>query len=471
MRSIGARLSLWYAAAATTTLAILFIAGYYLLETYLIHGLDLLNQSEFNQIKARLGPDYRLLSPAVIDQRIRETTEYASVLFYIDIHGRDTGTIFYSTNLHGKSIPDVKGERKYDLDWGSIGLLRVGEFLLSPYDVMIATSETQVQDVMEGYAEVGAGLLAIMLVMSVVIGLGLSRLALRPVRLIRETASRIGSDNLSERIAVPQVHDEISELALLLNAMFDRLEDSFKHVRRFAADASHELKTPLSLVRLHAEKLLASGALDCENEEELLTILEEVTRLNATIDELLFLSRIEARSITLELAPHDPTALLATFSIDAQVLTEARGLRFSASHAGQGKAIYEPRWLRRVLLNLLSNAVNASPPGGQIRLRSTLDGSRWRVSLEDEGTGVPLAERERIFDRFMRLKSSAAASQEGSGLGLAICRGIIGLHDGRIFAEAGSDGRGLRVVFEIPAEPAAAHAPLSLNAPATTASA
>jgi signal transduction histidine kinase len=118
-----------------------------------------------------------------------------------------------------------------------------------------------------------------------------------------------------------------------------------------------------------------------------------------------------------------------------------------------------------------SNAVNASPPGGQIRLRSTLEGSLWRVSLEDEGTGVPLAERERIFDRFMRLKSSAAANQEGSGLGLAICRGIIGLHDGRIFAEAGTDGRGLRVVFEIPAEPAAAHAPLSLNAPATTVSA
>jgi two-component system heavy metal sensor histidine kinase CusS len=471
MRSIGARLSLWYSAAATATLAILFVAGYYLLKSYLIHGLDLLNQSEFNEIKAHLGPDYRDLSPAVIEKRIRETTEYASVLFYIDIHGRDTGTIFYSSNLHGKSVPDIKGKRKYDVDWGSVGVLRVGEFLLPPYDVIIATPATQVEGVMEGYAEVGAGLLAIMLVVSVVIGLGLSRLALRPVRLIRETASRIGSDNLSERIAVPQVHDEISELALLLNAMFDRLEDSFKHVRRFAADASHELKTPLSLVRLHAEKLLASGALDDENEEELLTILEEVTRLNATIDELLFLSRAEARSITLELSSHDPTALLTTFSIDAQVLTEARGLRFSSVHEGQGKAICEPRWLRRVLLNLLSNAVNASPPGGQIRLRSVLDGSLWRVSLEDEGSGVPAAERERIFDRFMRLRSGADADHEGSGLGLAICRGIIGLHHGRIFAAAGTGDRGLCVVFEIPAESVTPHAPLSSNATTTTVSA
>src|SRR5579862_9381831 len=98
MRSISARLSLWYAAAATVTLASLFVVGYYLLRGYLIHGLDLLNQSEFEQIKAHLGPDYRTLSAAVIDQRIRETTEYASVLFYIDIHGSQTGTIFYSSN-------------------------------------------------------------------------------------------------------------------------------------------------------------------------------------------------------------------------------------------------------------------------------------------------------------------------------------------------------------------------------------
>ena len=470
MQSIGARLALWYAAAATATLAILFVAGYYLLESYLIHGLDLLNQAEFNEIKAHLGPDYRVLSPAVIDRRIRDTTEYASVLFYIDIHGRDTGTIFFSTNLQGKSIPDIKGKRKYDIKWEDFGLLRVGEFILPPYDVIIATPATQVDGVMEGYAAVCAGLLAGMLGISVVIGFGLSRLALRPVRLIRETASRIGSDNLNERIPVSQVRDEISELALLLNAMFDRLEASFKHVRRFAADASHELKTPLSLVRLHAEKLLASGALPSDSEEAILTVLEEVTRLSATIDELLFLSRAEARSITLELAPHDPAALLTNFSVDAQVLAEHRGLAFSCRHEGSGEAVYEPRWLRRVLLNLLSNAVNASPPGGHIRLQSQLTDEVWRVCLEDEGTGVPASEREHIFERFVRLRSQANSDHEGSGLGLAICRGIIELHHGRIYAEAGICGRGLRVIFEIPAKTGVPRASFSSNAPVSTAS-
>jgi signal transduction histidine kinase len=458
VKSIGARLALWYAAASTATLACLFVVGYYLLRGYLIHGLDLLNQSEFEQIKARLGPDYSSLSSALIDQRIRETTEYASVLFYIDIHSRNTGTIFYSSNLKGRSVPDVKGAHRYDVDW-DVGPLRVGEFIMTPYDVIIATPAAQVEGVMEGYAEVCAALLVLMLVMSTAIGLGLSRLALRPVRLIRATANRIGSENLSERIAVPAVNDEISDLARLLNAMFDRIEASFKNVRRFATDASHELKTPLSLVRLHAEKLLAAGTLSHENEEGIQTLLEELMRVNGTIDELLFLSRAESRSITLELSPHDPVGLLANFNVDAQVLAEHHGVRFSYTHQGSGLALCESRWLRRVLLNLLSNAINASPARGEIRLRSLLSGDLWRVEIEDEGCGVPSCELEHIFDRFVRLKSAPQPKLAGSGLGLAICRGIIELHHGRILAEIGSGARGLRVVFEVPAQSPGLRAP------------
>lgn len=464
MKSIGARLALWYAAASTVTLACLFVVGYYLLRGYLIHGLDLLNQSEYQELGARLGADVSALNSAQIEQRIRDTTDAAAVLFYIDIHRHGTGTIFYSSNLNGRALPDVKGAHRYDVSWDH-GPLRVAEFILPPYDVTIATPATHVGEVMEGYAEVAAALLALMLAVSIAIGLALSRLALRPVRLIRATASRIGSENLSERIPVPDVKDEIADLARLLNAMFDRLEASFKNVRRFAADASHELKTPLSLVRLHAEKLLSSATLGHEGEEGVQTLLEELLRVNGTIDDLLFLSRAESRSIVLQLAAHDAAALLANFNIDAQVLAEHHGVRFSYSHAGDGAPICEPRRIRRVLLNLLTNAINASPAGGHIRLRSSAGNALWRVELEDEGPGVPDAEREHIFDRFVRLKSAADPKLEGTGLGLAICRGIIELHDGRISAEAGSAGRGLKVVFEVPAEMVARASPVRSDAP------
>jgi signal transduction histidine kinase len=450
MRSISTRLAAWYALAATVTLACLFVVGYQLLESYLIHGLDLLNTSEFEQLRARLGPDYRTLSLDVVNQRIRTTTEYASVLFYFDVNIPNRGTVFYSSNLHGRAIPDVPKQHRYDASIPGIGPLRVAEFILPPFDVTIATSSAQVLKVMDGYVEVCAGLLCAMLAVSIVIGFGLSRLALRPVRLIRETANRIGSDNLSERIPVSGVRDEISELARLLNQMFDRLESSFKQVRRFAAEASHELKTPLSLIRLQAEKLLVTGNLSPAHEDAVQMQLEELARLNRIIEELLFLSRAEARAITLQLKPQDPSRFLHTFAQDAKVLAEHHGRSFVLTLEGEGLVAFEAQRIRQVLLNLLANALDASPPEGVITLRSVFAAGVWQVSVEDQGPGVPPSERERIFERFVRL-GDRGSDDRGSGLGLAICRSIIKLHHGRIWAEAAATGQGLKMLFEIPA--------------------
>ena len=450
MRSISTRLAAWYALAATLTLACLFVVGYQLLESYLIHGLDLLNTAEFEQIRARLGSDYRTLSLEVVNERIRTTTEYASVLFYFDVNIPKHSTVFYSANLHGRPIPDVPKKHRYDASIPGIGPLRVAEFILPPFDVTIATSSAQVLKVMDGYVEVCAGLLAAMLLVSTVIGFGLSRLALRPVRLIRETANRIRSDNLSERIPVSGVRDEISELARLLNQMFDRLESSFKQVRRFAAEASHELKTPLSLIRLQAEKLLVAGNLSPADEESVQTQLEELARLNQIIEELLFLSRAEARAITLQLKPQDPSRFLHTFAQDARVLAEHHGRGFVLVREGEGLVAFEAQRIRQVLLNLLANAVEASPREGVITLRSTFGSGVWRVSVEDQGRGVAPNERDRIFERFVRL-GNRGSDERGSGLGLAICRGIIGLHHGRIWADAAAGDQGLKVTFEIPA--------------------
>jgi signal transduction histidine kinase len=454
VRSIGARLALWYAAAATATLVCLFVAGYYLLKINLVHGLDQLNRAEFAQISAHLGSDYASLNDRVIDARIRETTDYASVLFFItvdDPHG-PVRPIFYSTNLRGLAIPDVPGQRVFNAVLSGVGELRVGEFILGPFDVTIVTPLDNVREAMRYYSQTCLWLLAVMLAVSVAIGFGLSRLALRPVRLIRETARRISSDNLSERIPVANVRDEIAELALLLNLMFDRLEISFQQIRRFTAEASHELKTPISLIRLQAEKLLVHGNLDADNEESVHVQLEEVSRLSHIIEELLFLSRAESFEIKLNLTPQDPEAILTSFSLDARVLAEHRGLQFVCSHEGRGSVSAEPRWLRRVLLNLLTNALNASPHASRVTLTSFIRDGHWRVQLVDQGPGVPSEYRERIFERFFRLPPASAAAEEGSGLGLAICRSIISLHGGTIWAEASPDCSGLQIIFDIPAQ-------------------
>ena len=221
-------------------------------------------------------------------------------------------------------------------------------------------------------------------------------------------------------------------------------------VRHMSVAVPHRMKTPLSLVRLQAEKLLVEGGLTPVQEEAVQMQLEEIVRLNKIIEELLFLSRAEAQAVRLDFRREDPRAFLRSFEQDARALTEHRGMVFSAAIEGGGKVDFDPKWLRQVLLNLLQNALNVSPPGGQISLVSVFTVAAWRVAIEDQGPGVPPAQRDRIFERFVRLEAGGDREAKGSGLGLAISRSIIGLHRGTIRAEAGAAGVGLRVIFELP---------------------
>jgi two-component system heavy metal sensor histidine kinase CusS len=457
MRSIGARLTFWYALSAAVTLAIFFFAGYQLLGNRLTHGLDELNAAEFRQLKAHLGSDYKSLDSKEMDRRIRETSESGSVLFYISIQDPKSDVQFHSHNLGDREIPDIKGKRAYDTTIPQIGEVRADEFLLPPFDVTIATSTRSVRAGMREQARISAALVAIMLLASWGIGSLLSRMLLRPMRAIRETAVRIGSDNLSERIPVGGVKDELSDLARLLNDTFDRLESAFDQIRRFSQEASHELKTPLSLIRLHAEQMLTDGDLAPAHAEAVVVQIEELARLNQIIDEMLFLSRAEAKAIAFDLRPHDPEPFLEAFAQDAQALCEHHGLGFSWRHTGSGRALFEEKWIRQVLLNVLANAINVSPRGSRIALVSTIDETLWRVSLEDQGPGLTAEQRERIFERFVRINPSGGADR-GSGLGLTICRSIIEQHGGRIFADPSRGPQGLTVTFEAPSAPASSEA-------------
>jgi two-component system heavy metal sensor histidine kinase CusS len=452
VRSIGARTAVYYAAAATATLAGLFVAGYLLLESRLTRGLDLLNEAGFRQVQPYLGPDYDTLTAPQIEERIRRITDHASTLFYFDVHvpGPKRSVPFRSTNLLGHTIPDVPGKKHFTADVDGIGELRVAEFYKGPAEVLIATPYHTVRSAMSSYVRVCVLLLSAMVAASLLIGRWLSGIILSPVRLMRDAATRIGSDNLSERILVPSVRDEISDLARLLNQMFDRLEASFKQIRRFTADASHELKIPLSVVRLHAEKMLNDEGFPAAYREALQDQLEEIGRLQKMIDQLLFLSRADAHALKLDLVPHDPRNLLQGFAPDASVLAEHDGRRFTFEHAGHGAVAMDPKLMRQVLLNLVMNAIKASPPDGLISLHSQVLDGVWRLCVNDEGPGLRLEDHERIFDRFVRIPS-VDRDYSGSGLGLAISRSIVSLHSGKISAVPGPNGRGLSVVVELPA--------------------
>lgn len=450
MRSIGARLAVCYVLASTATFASLFLVGRYFVEDHAIHALDLLNRSEFEQIRAGLAASGVQPSEAELRRRVQAMMSDNLELFFTEIYRPDGTIVFRSPGLRGHDIPAPARRQAFNADIEGLGELRAGKFVVGPYTTVIATSKRHVRAVMSGYEHTFYGLLLVMIAVSSVIGYGLSRMALRPLRLIQDTANRIRSDNLSDRIPVSRARDEISDLARLLNQMFDRLEESFDQIRRFTAEASHELKTPLTLVRLQAEKLVVDGHLTPAQEHAVQIQIKELAQLNRIIEDLLFLSRADARAITLDLRPHDPEPFLQGFAEDAHVLAEHSHQRFYLTHHGSGQVAIEPKWMRQVLLNLLSNALAVSPTEGRVTLRSTMMNQCWQVRVEDEGPGVAAAQRERIFDRFVRI-NRPGNEDKGSGLGLAICRSIVELHGGRIFAEPGPGGCGLSMVFEIPA--------------------
>lgn len=446
-------MALWYACAATATLACLFAAGYQFLKSHLVHGLDLMNEAEFHQIEAHLGPDYATVSAPFMETRVRDIADFAYALFYVEIHVPRKGSVFQSSNLKGHSIPDVHGQPRYNTVIEEVGEVRAEEFKLPPFEVTVATPLAPVREILNSYIRVALALLGVMLFVSLGIGLLFSRVLLGPVRVIRDTANRIRSDNLSERIPVGSARDEMDDLARLLNQMFDRLEASFGQIRRFTSDASHELKTPLSLIRLHSERLLTAEGLTAAQRESVHVQLEEIAQLNRIIEELLLLSRADANAIELKLTPQPPAAFLQAWAQDAQVLAEHHGLLFHLVHSGEGLVAFEQKWMRQVLLNLLTNAIHVSPPGGEVAVRSVLADGLWRLEVRDQGPGLNADMLERMFERFVRA-GGPGADYPGSGLGLAICRSIVGLHKGRIHARLGESQRGLCVVIELPALPA-----------------
>lgn len=455
MKSLRAQLTVWYAAAAITPVALLLVSGFFLLEGYFSHSLHMMCVAEFEEMKQRLDRipgDLATVDGPELTRWLRRHTEIDARLFYIQIYRPGEGTLFASSKLEGFNLPDQPGSH-FKWTAGALGELQISEFLHGSLHVQIATPTAIVGQLMRWYWQASLTLGGLFLGMSIVIGIALSRMALRPIRLIEQTARRIHVDNLSERIPVLAAQNEISALGQLLNRMFDRLESSVVEIRRFTAEVSHELKTPLVLARLNAERLLMSGGLSPEQKEPLHELLEEIGRLNQIVENLLFLAKADSGGYQLGLISRDPQGFIADFAEYARLLAEHHGLKFALSANDSGGVAIDASRLRQVLLNLVSNAINVSPPGGRLILASTIASTAWQLTLEDEGPGVSEKDLPRLFERFTRIgPDRPAMERKGNGLGLAISRSIIMLHGGTIRATNRLDRSGLKLRIEIPAK-------------------
>lgn len=265
--------------------------------------------------------------------------------------------------------------------------------------------------------------------------------ALRPVERIREEVDGITAERLHQRVPVPETADEIAALATTMNGMLDRLDASATAQRRFVSDASHELRSPLATIRQHAE--LAQAHPEVTSIGELAEVVsEEGLRLQGIVESLLLLARLDEGAGT-----HDEAVDLDDFALSEVRRLRAGGLDVDGSGIQAARVHGDPRLLGQLVRNLADNAARHSR--GRVAIGVTPADGYVFVTVEDDGSGVPVEERERIFERFVRLDEARSRDAGGSGLGLAIARGIAGSTRGTLVVDDSRWG-GARFVLTLP---------------------
>lgn len=323
----------------------------------------------------------------------------------------------------------------------------------TPYTVVVVWDMSAEDELRENFA--GALIMAIPLAL-LLTGMGgyvLARASLAPVVAMASDAEQISAGNLNARLSATNSRDELGRLAGVLNRLLARLEDAFAQQRQFMADASHELRTPVTVIRSAADVALDQSELSAEALRDTLRMVSgQGRRLTRIVDDLFLLARADSGHQPVRLEPIYLEELLADAAFAGRSLGAARGIRVTAQPADEAPAQGDANLLARLLLNLVDNAVKNTPAMGSVSLLldavnaaalpdgTVLKGDWYRIAVVDSGPGVSSELRDTIFERFVRAdptpNDDGPSQASGAGLGLAISRWIAGAHGGHLVLES-----------------------------------
>jgi two-component system OmpR family sensor kinase len=274
---------------------------------------------------------------------------------------------------------------------------------------------------------------------------------LRPVRALANTARAISEQELHRRVEVPTASDEVGELKATFNQLLERLEQSFQGLRRFTADASHELRSPLTLVRTEVDVALARAREPADYQRVLRNVQDEVEHMSRVIDQLLLLAQADAGNLPLLRASIDVADFVEETAARWQAVAEAGGVTLEVEAPSAGVVDGDPVLLRTVIDNLVDNAIRYSPTLAPVTLSARRSNGEWLIEVADRGPGVPREMRERIFERFARADSVRTRRGGGVGLGLALSAAVVRAHGGTLEL-ADENGQGARFRVHLPVE-------------------
>ena len=284
-----------------------------------------------------------------------------------------------------------------------------------------------------------------MLVIGSVGGYFLARKSLAPVVAMSEKAAHMGAQNLQERLPVQNPRDELGYLASTFNDLLERLNRSFEQQRRFMADASHELRSPVSIIRGEAEVALSRARAPEDYRESLAIALDEARRLSQIVDDLFTMARADAGQYPLHPVDFDLEEMTSECVRSARSIATANGITLRYQPDGEIPIHADEALMRRLTMNLLDNAIKYTPAGGTVSVACERAGDEYSLTVRDSGPGIPTEAQEKIFERFFRLNPArtenrgaleiaegASPTAGGAGLGLAIARWIAEAHHGRL---------------------------------------
>jgi heavy metal sensor kinase len=416
LRSIGFRLTAWYLGVLLATTMIFGGGIWFALRSALLSHvnealIDRIHALEYFLEKESHGSDLAAIR--------EEAREYASGL------PADHGIRVISAG--GEELFRREPSGAQEVRWVSANVQARGHRLR----LEMAAPVDQISETLGILRNVLIGLIPLMLIGAGFGGWWLSRRALKPVDEITAAAEAVSVTDLAARLRVAQTNDELQRLGEAWNRMLERISASVQQMKRFTADAAHELRTPTAIIRSGAELALHRERTPGEYQSVLRTIVKESASLSELIEDLMWLARHDAGTLPKRREPVNLREVAADAADAILPVAASRGVSVSVSHGGQSEAVVlgDAASLRRMVLILLDNAIKFSTDRGNVLLRIALD-DRVQLEVSDSGPGIAPELLPHVFDRFYR--SDPARSTPGAGLGLSIAKAIVEDHGGSI---------------------------------------
>jgi len=439
---IGVKLTAWYAVWMAGAMCGLGILAFLSMRHSIHATVDEQLRDRMNAVQQTVDQSLRKGNVDILRRELDEDSELRPQIDLLQIWDDQGNLIYQSTPLKTTGLPPPGAfSKRTNTIWIGEDPIRVLE---APVTVNQRLYRIQAAARMEEFYEALGKfrdrlLLFTPLALLLASGLGywMSRRALAPVDQITQAAQQIGAQNLSARLTVPASGDELQRLAGTLNQMLQRIEVALDRVTRFSADASHELRTPITVMRTRAELALRRPRTAAEDRETVEQLHAELIRTSELLDNLMLLARADSGAEQLHPVPANIGDVLKDVLAQVTPIADQKGVSLQSSLPDHGiRVTGDPQLLQRLFLILIENAVKYTPRSGLVSVALGTTNGTARIKVRDTGIGISEDDLPHIFDRFYRADKARSRELGGAGLGLSIGRWIAEAHGGSVDVES-----------------------------------